>query len=111
MEQPASSLMLKTKAVLKLFNDCNASVAIRSVCMDGAPWRKDTAIASSNSCVLEISAVCNHGSEAQHISLVGKAPCGRFWTAVASPFWPAFARGGYHGKEASDKPGLIWIIT
>ena len=27
-----------------------------------------------------------------HISLKGNAPCGKSWTAIASPYWPAFSK-------------------
>ena len=27
-----------------------------------------------------------------HISLQGNASCGKSWTAIASPYWPAFAK-------------------
>jgi len=57
--------------------------------MDGAPWLKPTAIIGNHACIELLACRCNRTHE--HINLVGKAPCGRAWTAVASAYWPQFA--------------------
>ena len=90
LEQPASSLMLLFKPLQNLVVKSSAFVATRSVCMDGAPWRKDTTLVSSSACILPLAALCNHS--VPHIALQGTAPDGRAWTEVACEYWPAFCR-------------------
>ena len=58
--------------------------------MFGAPWRKPTMIAANVAELLGLYRRCDGCHE--HISFKGNAPCGRSWTAVASPYWPKFAR-------------------
>ena len=90
LEQPASSLMLHLPSFKDLIKDTNVFMAVRCVCADGAPWMKPTAIIANSKHILNLNARCP-GCKS-HISLQGKSPDGRSWTAVASPYWPAFAR-------------------
>lgn len=60
------------------------------VCMFGAPWRKPTTLAANFDKIMRLFRKCD-GFHV-HISLQGNAPCGRSWTAVASPYWQDFAR-------------------
>jgi len=89
LEQPASSLMLLRPDYRTLLRECGACRATRDVCMDGAPWRKPTALDSNHSAVQQLTCRCCGGHD--HVTLEGKAPDGRNWTAVASPYWPQFA--------------------
>ena len=89
-EQPASSLMLRLPSVLALMADPAVHTAVRCICADGAPWRKPTAIIGNSESVMQMAAPCP--GCASHTILQGKAPDGRAWTAVASPYWPGFAQ-------------------
>ena len=60
------------------------------VCAYGAPWAKPTWVFANSALILAVSRKCP--GCASHIPLVGYAPCGRNWTAIAGPYWPAFAR-------------------
>ena len=62
--------------------------AVRGVCVDGAPWRNPTAIIANSSVASSLRASCP--GCATRVTLAGKAPDGRQWTAIASPCWPAF---------------------
>ena len=90
LEQPASSLMLQLPSFRKLLADPSVHLAARCVCVDGAPWRKPTAVIANSSSILKLNADCP-GCKS-HIVLQGKAPDGRSWTSIASSYWPAFAR-------------------
>ena len=46
---------------------------------------------ANSTLILAIARQCP-GFPHRHISLVGYAPCGRNWTAIAGPYWPQFAR-------------------
>ena len=87
LEQPDSSIMWKLPCIVSLNKD--AWHAVRDVCVDGAPWRTPTAIASNHASISQLEAKCKGGH--CHIQLAGKAPCGTNWTALASPYRPAFA--------------------
>ena len=88
LEQPATSLMLLFQPILMLIRQ--AYKAVRHVCLDGAPWKKPTALLSNDPCIRKLDGTCP-GCKT-HISLVGRCPDGRYWAAVASSYWPAFAR-------------------
>ena len=60
------------------------------VCL-GAPWRKGTVVIANRHNVEGVHRSCP-STPHTHIKLEGKAPDGRSWTAVAGPYWPAFAR-------------------
>lgn len=55
-------------------------------CAFGAPWKKPTSILTSlqELAVLQLLCTCRCADQI----LAGKAPDGRNWTAVASPYWP-----------------------
>ena len=89
LEQPKTSLMLPCTRVVDMIKATDAVTACRSPCLDGAPWEKPTAIVSNFVGILDANGGCPGGHK--HIVLSGKAPDGRSWTAVASPYWPAFA--------------------
>ena len=86
-EQPDTSLMWEYMPVKTAIKD--AFLAIRDVCMDGAPWKKPTRLAGNHACVEGLHLRCCGGHA--HQPLEGCAPCGSNWTALASPYWPAFA--------------------
>ena len=90
LEQPATSLMWLYACIAKLILSDDVFVVTVDVCMFGAPWRKPTSIAANFIGILRLRVKCN--GMHSHISLQGNAPCGRSWTAVASPYWPAFAK-------------------
>ena len=90
IELPASSPVLELQPFKDLLVRPNTYIVVRHVCADGAPWQKPTAIISNSKCILSLRASCP-GCKS-HITLRGKAPDGRSWTSVASPYWPAFAR-------------------
>ena len=89
LEQPATSLMWLYGEVAILLNKATTYLAVIDVCMYGAPWRKPTSLASNFHGILLLVRRCN--GRHSHISLQGNAPCGKSWTAIASPYWPAFA--------------------
>ena len=89
LEQRASSLMLHLPWLKELLADPAVFKAVRCICVDGAPWMKPTAIIANSRHILDLNAACP--GCASHIPLQGKSPDGRSWTAVASPYWPAFA--------------------
>ena len=89
LEQPASSLMLHLPSFKELLADLAVFKAVRCICVDGAPWRKPTAIIANSRHILDLNAACP-GCES-HICLQGKSPDGRSWMTVASSYWPAFA--------------------
>ena len=82
--------MLHMPCFKKLLNEPSVHMAVRCVCADGAPWKKATAIIANTEQILRLNAGCP-GCE-RHIVLQGKAPDGRSWTSVASPYWPSFAK-------------------
>ena len=87
-EQPDSSLMWAYRPVRSAV--LHASFATRDVCMDGAPWKKPTRLAANSACIEGLHLRCCGGHD--HQPLEGCAPCGRNWTAIASPYWPTFAQ-------------------
>ena len=93
LEQPASSLMWLFGPVARLIERAGVWIATIDVCMFGAPWRKPTSLAAIFSAIMRLCRRCV--GRHSHISLQGKAECGRSWTAIASPYWPAFAGSGY----------------
>ena len=48
LEQPASSLMLDLPSFKTLLNETDIFMAVRSVCADGAPWMKPTALIANS---------------------------------------------------------------
>ena len=89
LEQPASSLMLHLPWFRELLADPAVFKAVRCIYVDGAPWRKPTAIIANSRHILDLNAACP-GCES-HICLQGKSPDGRSWMKVANSYWPAFA--------------------
>ena len=89
LEQPATSLMWLYGEVAILLNKATTYLTVIDVCMYGAPWRKPTSLASNFHGILLLVRRCD--GRHSHISLQGNAPCGKSWTAIASPYWPAFA--------------------
>ena len=89
LEQPATSLMWLWGPIAELIAKASTYLATIDVCMYGAPWRKPTTLAANFAQILRLVRKCD-GSHS-HLCLQGNAPCGRSWTAVASPYWPAFA--------------------
>ena len=90
LEQPESSSMLRLPSFRKWLAEVNIFLAVRDICVDGAPWQKPTALVANHECILRCSARCP-GCR-WHQPLKGYAPDGRPWTEVASPYWPSFAR-------------------
>ena len=88
-EQPATSLMWFFEPVARLLRSASTYLATIDVCMYGAPWRKPTSLAANFYQIVRLVRHCD-GCHA-HISLQGNAPCGKKKTAIASPYWPAFA--------------------
>ena len=86
-EQPASSPLLLIPPWEQLQQ--RAWKITRDMCMDGAPWRKPTALLANHECIKQLA--CNCDGTHTHIALAGKAPCSRKWTDVACPYWPQFA--------------------
>ena len=89
LEQPATSLMWLFKPIFDLVSRATSFMVTIDVCMFGAPWRKPTSLAANFHQIMRLFRRCD--GRHTHISLQGNAPCGRSWTAVASPYWPAFA--------------------
>ena len=89
IEQPALSPMLKLPSVAALLDQADVFHAVRFLCADGAPWKNPTTIIANHSCILALAAGCP-GCKT-HIRLQGKAPDGRSWRSIASPYWPTFA--------------------
>ena len=90
-EQPKECLMFELKDVSGFVWRIGVYLAEIYVCAFGAPWQKPTWEFANFSEIVNVSRMCpdfNH----EHISLQGFSPCGRNWTAVAGPYWPAFAR-------------------
>ena len=90
LEQPATSLMWLFDPIAQLISRFGIFIVTTDVCMFGAPWRKPTSISANFIQILKLRRVCS--GQHEHISLQGNAPCGRSWTAVASPYWPEFAK-------------------
>ena len=90
VEQPATSLMWLFLPIAALMAKVTTFLVVIDVCMFGAAWRKPTTLAANFGEITGLFRRCDgrHG----HISLQGNAPCGRNWTAIASPYWPEFAR-------------------
>ena len=59
------------------------------VCWYGAPWKKTTGLAANFKQIEDVSRTCC--CTKPHITLRGQGPVGKVWTAIASPYWPAFA--------------------
>ena len=89
LEQPSTSLMWLYDPIAWLIDRCCVFMVTTDVCMFGAPSRTPTSIASNFVGIMRLRRFCNGLHE--HISLQGNAPCGRSWTAIASPYWPEFA--------------------
>ena len=90
LEQPSTSLMLLYGGVAELIAKEATFVAVVDVCMFGAPWKKPTSLAANFDSIMNLVRRCD--GRHSHISLQGMAPCGKSWTAIASPYWPEFAR-------------------
>ena len=89
IEQPGSSIMWLFEPFLAFIREhCLLKVTV-DVCAFGAPWKKPTTLAVSFPEAAALARKCPGCPN--HIQLQGMAPCGRNWTAVASPYWPAFA--------------------
>ena len=91
LEQPAFSWMLKFKPIAEALREMGAVTAVRDVCRDGAPWKKSTAIAAPDAAVMQLNGRCRCPPGAAHQALRGRAPDGRSWTAIASPYLRPFA--------------------
>ena len=65
--------------------------AVAHICYWSAPWMKPTDVAANSPLVMHIHRQCPAYYH-KHIPLVGKAPDGRNWTAIAGPYWEPFAR-------------------
>ncbi len=89
-EQPGSSIMLDTPEVREMEKTTKATRAMRDQCVDGAPWKKTTALVSNNPVIAETNARCTLDHD--HVVLEGMSPEGVPWTKVASAYWPQFAR-------------------
>ena len=72
--------------IAKLICKAGAFVVVTDVRMFGPPWRKPTSIFANFKRILWRQRTCSGGHD--HIRLHGNAPCGKSWTAVASPYWP-----------------------
>ena len=90
-EQPKECLMFEIKDIAGFVWRVGVYLAEVFVCAFGAPWQKPTWVFANFSEIVNLSRTCPD-FEHEHISLQGFAPCGRNWTAVAGPYWPAFAR-------------------
>ena len=90
LEQPTTSLMWLYGPIAELISKFSTFLVTVDVCMFGAPWMKPTSLASNFPGLLKLARKCDRSHT--HISLQGNAPCGKSWTAIASPYWPAFAR-------------------
>ena len=88
VEQPESSLMWYLPAFLELRR--KFFHATRDVCMDGAPWCKPTTIIANFEGIQALECRCKGGHD--HLPLVGRAPDGRSWMAIACPYWPGFTQ-------------------
>ena len=88
-EQPWTSLMWiypPVKAFLALYG---LALAYIDVCSFGAPWKKPTGLAANFEQILQLVRYCT--CTKPHQILRGQGPGGKAWTAIASPYWPAFA--------------------
>ena len=90
LEQPATSLMWLFAPIAASIAQITIFLVVIDVCMFGAPWRKPTTLASNFEGITRLHRKCD--GRHNHISLQGNAPCGKRWAAVASPYWPEFAR-------------------
>ena len=90
LEQPATSLMWLYAPLAELIARVTTFLVCIDVCMFGAPWKKPTTPAANFRELLRLHRRCDGCHP--HISLQGNAPCGKSWTAIASPYWPEFAR-------------------
>ena len=90
-EQPKDCLMFRVREISAFVWRVGVFLAETFVCAFGAPWAKPTWVFSNFASILELSRACPPYHH-EHIPLVGYAPCGRNWTAIAGPYWPAFAR-------------------
>ena len=90
LEQPATLLMWLFLPIAALIAKVTIFLVVIDVCMFGAAWRKPTTLAANVGEIAGLFRRCDgrHG----HISLQGNASCGKSWTAIASPYWPEFAR-------------------
>ena len=52
--------------------------------------KKPTSLAANFASILTLRRCCN--GRHSHIVLQGNAPCGKAWTAIASPYWPQFVK-------------------
>ena len=91
LEQPPTSLMRNFGPVAKAIEDTGVEPYIRDACVDGAPWRKPLCLwATSRLAGERFQARCRGGHK--HLELRGKNAEGVWWTRVACPYWPDWAR-------------------
>ena len=90
LEQPSTSLMVYLPDFAAFLGRTGVFHAIAWVCAFGAPWAKPTSVYSNRSYVMDINIGCPGCPF--HQKLEGTAPDGRNWTAIAGPYWPAFAQ-------------------
>ena len=89
LEQPATSLMLETEGFKAMEKETGAVRGLRDQCVDGAPWKKTTAVISNDANFLEMERRCDISHS--HILLQGRNDAGISWTEIASSYWPQFA--------------------
>ena len=88
-EQPWTSLMWIYPPVKEFLTMYCIALAYIDVCSFGAPWKKPTGLAANFEKILDLVRYCT--CKKPHQILRGTGPDGRAWTAIASPYWPAFA--------------------
>ena len=88
-EQPWTSLMWIYEPVKAFLAKYGEALAYVDVCSFGAPWKKPTGLAANFQQILELVRYCS--CKKPHTILRGQGPGGKAWTAIASPYWPAFA--------------------
>ena len=88
-EQPWSSLMWIYHPVQAFLLKYREGMAYVDVCAFGAPWKMPTGLAANFHAIEELFRLCT--CMKPHTILRGPGPGGKAWTAIASPYWPAFA--------------------
>ena len=88
-EQPWTSLMWIYPPVKAFLAKYCEGMAYVDVCWFGAPWKKPTGLAANFEQIENLSRTCV--CTKPHTVLRGQGPGGKAWTAIASPYWPAFA--------------------
>ena len=88
-EQPWTSLMWIYAPVKAFLTKYCEALAYVDVCAFGAPWKKPTGLATNFDKILLLIRYCT--CTKPHQILRGSGPGGKAWTAIASPYWPAFA--------------------